>query len=83
MNTPAVDVTPDSQLDATGLYCPMPIIMLSKEMKKMEAGQVLAIKADDEGIQADLPAWCKTTGNELLGLTQSGSVFTGLVRKTA
>ena len=40
------------------------------------------MKADDEGIQADLPAWCKTTGNELLELTRDGAVFTGYVRKT-
>jgi len=71
----------DTNLDATGLYCPMPIIMTAKEMKKMTSGQVLAVKADDEGIKADLPAWCKTTGNELLELAQDGSVFTGYVRK--
>jgi TusA-related sulfurtransferase len=71
----------DTNLDATGLYCPMPIIMTAKEMKKMTSGQVLAVKADDEGIKADLPAWCKTTKNELLELTQDGSVFTGYVRK--
>jgi tRNA 2-thiouridine synthesizing protein A len=69
-------------VDATGLYCPMPIIMTAKEIKKIQVGQVLAVKADDEGIQADLPAWCKTTGNELLELTRDGAVFTGYVRKT-
>jgi tRNA 2-thiouridine synthesizing protein A len=72
----------DIQVDATGLYCPMPIIMTAKEIKKIQVGQVLAVKADDEGIQADLPAWCKTTGNELLELTRDGAVFTGYVRKT-
>ncbi|MFQ5508322.1 MAG: sulfurtransferase TusA family protein [Leptospirillia bacterium] len=72
----------DLTLDATGLYCPMPIIMTAKEIKKIEVGQILAVKADDEGIQADLPAWCKTTGNDLLEISRDGSVFTGFVRKT-
>ncbi len=71
----------DITLDATGLYCPMPIIMAAKEIKKIDAGQILAIKADDEGIQADLPAWCKTTGNELLDLSRDGAIFTGYVKK--
>lgn len=73
---------PDITVDATGLYCPMPIIMTAKEIKKIQVGQVLAVTADDEGIQADLPAWCNTTGNELLELKKEGSVFTGYVRKT-
>jgi len=71
----------DLTVDATGLYCPMPIIMTAKEIKKIEAGQVLAVKADDAGIQADLPAWCKTTGNELLSLDEDSGVYTGFVRK--
>jgi TusA-related sulfurtransferase len=68
-------------LDATGLYCPMPIIMTAKEIKKIDSGQVLAVKADDAGIQADLPAWCRTTGHELLEIVQDGEVFTGYVKK--
>ncbi|MDH4228859.1 MAG: sulfurtransferase TusA family protein [Nitrospirota bacterium] len=77
-NTMQADVT----VDAIGLYCPMPIIMTAREIKKIQTGQMLAVKSDDAGIQADLPAWCKTTGNELVALTQDGTVFTGLVRKT-
>lgn len=71
----------DITVDATGLYCPMPIIMTAKEIKKIDVGQVLAVLADDEGIQADLPAWCKTTGNELLDMSKDGTVFTGYVKK--
>jgi len=45
----------------------MPIAFLAKNMKKMDAGQVLEIQADDEGARADIPAWCEQTGNEFLG----------------
>ena len=75
------DITADITVDALGLYCPMPIIMTAKEIKKIAVGQVLAVKSDDAGIKADLPAWCKTTGNELLELSEEGSVFTGFVRR--
>jgi TusA-related sulfurtransferase len=76
------DISVALTVDATGLYCPMPIIMTSKEIKKIDIGQVLEVKADDAGIKADLPAWCRTTGNELLELNRDGAVFTGYVRKT-
>jgi tRNA 2-thiouridine synthesizing protein A len=75
------DITPNVTVDALGLYCPMPIIMTAKEIKKIAVGQVLAVLSDDAGIEADLPAWCKTTGNELLGLTHEGTIYTGLVRR--
>jgi len=71
----------DITVDALGLYCPMPIIMTAKEIKKISVGQVLAVKSDDAGIQADLPAWCKTTGHELIELNQDGTVYTGFVRR--
>jgi len=31
---------------------------------------VLEILADNEGIKEDMPAWCRTTGNELLGIEE-------------
>jgi len=78
----AADITADITVDALGLYCPMPIIMTAKEIKKIAVGRVLAVKSDDAGIEADLPAWCKTTGNELIALTHEGPVYTGLVRRS-
>lgn len=76
------DSAPAATVDALGLYCPMPIVMMSKEIKKIEVGQVLAVLADDPGIEADLPAWCNTTGHKMLSLGVEGKVYTGLVRRT-
>jgi TusA-related sulfurtransferase len=72
----------DASLDCTGLYCPMPIIKTSQKIKELEIGQVLEVIADDEGIKADLPAWCKTTGNEFLGIEARDSEYHGYVKKT-
>ena len=33
--------------DSIGQLCPMPIAFMARNMKKMEAGQVLDIQADD------------------------------------
>lgn len=72
----------DATLDCIGLYCPMPIAHTANRLKGMEKGQVLEILADDEGIKEDMPAWCKTTGNELLGIEEDGRQYRLYVRKS-
>jgi TusA-related sulfurtransferase len=48
----------------------------------MKAGQVLEIQSDDDGIEKDMPAWCKLTGNEYLGLVKENDEYHVYVRKT-
>jgi len=72
----------DLTLDTLGLFCPMPVILTSKKVKQMGIGQVLEVLSDDEGIKKDMPAWCKSTGQEYLGLTQEGVIIKVYVRKT-
>ena len=45
----------DAVLDCIGLYCPLPIAHTAQKLKEMEAGQVLELLADDEGIKEDMP----------------------------
>jgi tRNA 2-thiouridine synthesizing protein A len=75
----------DVTLDTLGYFCPMPIIMTSKKIKELSPGQVLAVLSDDEGIKKDMPAWCQSTGHEMLGLEEDGSspkrVYTAFVKK--
>ena len=73
----------DVTVDALGQYCPMPIILASKAIRKMALGQVLEVLSDDPGIQKDMPAWCRSTRNEFLGIVTEGKVFRAYVRKTA
>jgi len=61
------EVKEDRLLDARGLLCPMPVVKAAKEMKSLEAGQVLKVLATDRGAIADFPAWAEDTGNPLLG----------------
>ncbi|HAK61307.1 MAG TPA: sulfurtransferase TusA family protein [Nitrospiraceae bacterium] len=75
------NIKPDNVLDCVGLACPMPIHKTSVVMKGMESGQVLEVQADDDGIEKDMPAWCKVTGNEYLGLTREDGEYRVYVRK--
>ena len=76
-----MDIQVDKVQDSIGQLCPMPIAFMAKNMKKMEPGQVLEIRADDEGAHADVPAWCEQTGNEFLGEEADDGFFRYYVRK--
>jgi tRNA 2-thiouridine synthesizing protein A len=76
----------DVKLDTLGYFCPMPIIMTMKKFKELTLGQILEVVSDDEGIKKDMPAWCDTTGHQMVGLeeeqTKSGMIYKAFVRKT-
>jgi TusA-related sulfurtransferase len=71
----------DETLDCFGLLCPMPIIQTAKRIKEMELGEVLEVVSTDEGIKEDMPAWCRQTGQEYLGLEEEGEVIKVYVKK--
>jgi TusA-related sulfurtransferase len=76
----------DVTLDTLGYFCPMPIILTSKKIKELALGQVLEVVSDDEGIKKDMPAWCETTGHQMVGMEEeqakSGLIFRAFVKKT-
>ncbi len=74
-------MTADVTLDCYGLVCPMPIIQAAKALKGMARGQVLEVDSNDPGFREDLPAWCRTTGQEFLGLEEDAGILKGYVRK--
>ncbi len=74
-------MNPDQTLDCVGLYCPMPIVKTSQQIKKMKVGDILEVIADDKGIKQDMPAWCEATGNECLGMVEQGGEIKVYVKK--
>ena len=68
-------------LDTFGLLCPMPIIKTAARMKQLQRGDVLKILSDDPGVKEDMPAWCITSGNELLALREVDNEFHCYVKK--
>ncbi len=71
----------DVSLDCYGLLCPMPIFKTAERIKELLPGQVLEVIATDEGIKADIRAWCQTTGNEFLGIEEADGEYRAYVRK--
>ncbi len=55
-------------INACGLQCPGPILQLKNAMDEIKEGAAVSITATDPGFVADAPAWCNTTGHELVSL---------------
>ena len=73
----------DSELDASGLNCPLPILRAKKAIAAMDAGQTLKIIATDPGSVKDFEAFCKQTGNELLSSGEEDGKFLFMIKKAA
>ncbi|MDD5773761.1 MAG: sulfurtransferase TusA family protein [bacterium] len=68
-------------LDCYGLLCPMPVIKIAQMIKKIKKGEVLELISTDEGVKEDIPAWCRATGNEFLGIEEEKGIFKVYIKK--
>lgn len=71
----------DQVLDCSGMACPLPVVKTSQAIKKIDTGQVLELLATDPGVEPDMMAWTRRTGNELLSIGKQGDVFHVLIRR--
>lgn len=55
----------DHLLDARGLYCPEPVMMLHSKVADIAAGEVLKVLATDPSTERDIPKFCQFLGHEL------------------
>lgn len=78
-----LNIKSDVVVDAKKLCCPMPAVKTCLQLEKMENGQILEVITTDPVSQTDLPAWCKNTGNELLGIKNIGDTAHIYIKKTA
>ena len=75
------DLTPEKTLDAQGMKCPMPVVKTSQEMKSIPVGSILEVLATDPGSMADIQAWAKSSGNELLKMEKGDGIFRFQIRR--
>ena len=71
----------DRVLDCKGMLCPLPVINLSKTIKTMQVGQIVKLIATDKGSPADMAAFARNTGQELLDSHQEGDQFIFFVKR--
>ncbi|MCW4627559.1 MULTISPECIES: sulfurtransferase TusA [Marinomonas] len=68
-------------LDATGLLCPEPVMLLHVEMRKLTAKQVLKVIATDSSTTRDIPKFCQFLGHKLIKQNQQGDIYTYWIEK--
>lgn len=74
---------PDKTLDALGLRCPEPVMMVRKTVRHMEDGQTLLIIADDPATTRDIPGFCRFMDHQLLAQDIQQTPYRYLVKKGA
>jgi len=75
------EIKADVTLNLEGLLCPIPIVKVSQAVKSMEVGGLLQATATDPGVLADIPAWTKSTGNELVSINKEGKIITFIIKR--
>lgn len=67
--------TPDREVDARGLNCPLPILRTKKALNDMQSGQLIQILATDPASVRDFQAFARQTGNELVEQGERDGAF--------
>lgn len=74
-------VEPDIRVDAVGLYCPEPVMLLHRHFRELALGGVLELTATDPSTTRDVPKFCAFLGHELVASAQAGDTYVYLLRK--
>ena len=73
----------DDELDARGLFCPEPVMLLHNRIADIAEGQVLKVTATDPSTTRDIPRFCQFLNHELLESAEQGEEFVFFIRRGA
>ncbi|WP_111979882.1 sulfurtransferase TusA [Algibacillus agarilyticus] len=71
----------DHDLDAMGLRCPEPVMMVRVSMRQLKTGNTLLVKADDPSTTRDIPSFCRFMDHELVAMQTDEKPFLYLIKK--
>lgn len=72
---------PDKKLDAVGLICPEPVMLLHNAVRDAETGQVIEVKATDPSTLRDIPKFCEFLGHQLLIQIEENELLVFYIQK--
>lgn len=75
------DFRDEPVLDASGLFCPEPVMLLHKKIREIAAGGTLMVVATDPSTTRDVPKFCHFLGHELLMSAEEGGTYRYRIRK--
>ena len=71
----------DYYLDALGLRCPEPVMMIRLQVRNMQQGETLTIVADDPATARDVPSFCRFMQHTLMNSETESLPYTFLIQK--
>ncbi|MBP8152283.1 MULTISPECIES: sulfurtransferase TusA [Aeromonas] len=79
MSTLFCDAT--HELNAIGLRCPEPVMMVRKKVRLMAEGETLLVSADDPSTTRDIPSFCRFMDHTLIASETEQAPYRYLIRK--
>ena len=80
MNKPSFN-NADHTLNAIGLRCPEPVMMVRMKIRKIAVGETLLVIADDPSTTRDIPSFCVFMEHQLLTKEVVNSPYQFLIKK--
>ncbi|PHS70200.1 MAG: response regulator SirA [Methylophaga sp.] len=71
----------DTELDTSGLNCPLPLLKTKKALLTMSKGERLRIIATDRGAFIDIPVYCEISDNLLVNMTETDNKLIFIIEK--
>lgn len=74
-------MTPDSDINLSGLRCPLPVLRTKKALSEMAPGQLLRVFSTDPESRHDIPAFAQMAGHQVEKTRPADNGFVFLIRK--
>ena len=73
----------DTELDTSGLNCPLPLLKTKKVISTMQVGERVRVIATDRGAFIDIPVYCAMSENPLIDTTETDNELIFIIEKGA
>ena len=71
----------DYELDALGLRCPEPLMLLRNKVREMNQGDVIKVLATDPSTSWDFENFCRFMNHEMLEKVENESGYQSWIKK--
>ncbi len=68
-------------VDTRGLFCPLPLTLVSRKLKEMPVGEKLMVLADDKAFKKDIEIWTFESGNKLLEFKEEDNSYIAIIER--
>ena len=72
----------DHCLNAIGLRCPEPVMMVRLNIRKIASGETLLVKCDDPSTTRDIPSFCRFMEHKLIAMQTEEKPYLYVIKKS-